>query len=212
MLGRSITVNSLILALFALCTAAVLAGTWLLTSERIEAEKRRAAEKALLEIVSQDHHDNDMLSDVIELDAEISAVLGLKTPTQIHVARKNDLVVAYVYPATAPDGYSGDIDMIVGVNIDGTLAGVRVLAHKETPGLGDKIDLKKSEWILHFTGHSLTNPEPEQWLVKKDGGEFDQFTGATITPRAVVRRVKQTLEFHQRFTQAQKNAAEHANE
>lgn len=212
MLGRSITLNSLILALFALCTAAVLAATWLLTNERIEEQKRRAAEKALLEIIPEDRHNNDMLSDVIELSAEDSAQLGLKVAAKIHIARNADQVVAWVYPATATDGYSGDIDMIVGVNTDGTLAGVRVLAHKETPGLGDKIDLKKSEWILHFAGRSLTDPEPEQWLVKKDGGEFDQFTGATITPRAVVKRVKQTLEFHQRFTQAQKNAAEQANE
>lgn len=85
--------------------------------------------------------------------------------------------------------------MIVGVNRDGTIAGARVLSHKETPGLGDKVELSKSNWILGFDGRSLQNPQASQWKVKKDGGEFDQFTGATITPRAVVQQIKRVLEF-----------------
>src|SRR5690606_24060195 len=97
-------------------------------------------------------------------------------------------------PAVAPDGYSGAMRMLVGVNRDGTLAGVRVLTHRETPGLGDKVDLSKSDWILGFNGRSLGNPEPDRWGVKKDGGEFDQFTGATITPRAVTAQVKRVLQ------------------
>ncbi len=207
MLGRAISANALILSAFALCTAALLAGTWLLTSDRIEESKRRAAEKALLEIVPADRHDNDMLSDVFVSSEALQKALGLKQAEDIHIARKNGQIVAYIYPATAPDGYSGDIDLIIGVNTDGSVAGVRVLAHKETPGLGDKIDLKKSNWILNFAGRSLNNPEAEYWQVKKDGGVFDQFTGATITPRAVVNRVKETLEVHQQrmSEQAQKD-------
>lgn len=206
MLGRSITTNGLILAAFALATAATLAGTWLLTDQRIQDAKKRAAEKALLEIIPQSRHDNDMLTDTLITTASQQQALGLKAPAQIHIARNAEEVVAYIYPAIAPDGYSGDIDMIIGINADGSIAGVRVLAHKETPGLGDKIDLKKSTWILSFNNRSLLNPEPEGWAVKKDGGEFDQFTGATITPRAVVNRVKQTLELHQQILAEQQEA------
>jgi electron transport complex protein RnfG len=102
-------------------------------------------------------------------------------------------VVAVILPVTAPDGYSGTIELIVGVNRDGTVAGVRALQHRETPGLGDKVDVKKSDWVLDFNGHSLGQPPEEQWTVKKDGGVFDTFTGATITPRAVTAAVKRGL-------------------
>lgn len=199
MLRQSISKNSLLLALFALATAAILASTWHLTWERIEAEKRKAAQRALLEIIPLSRHDNDILGQTINLSAEDSAELGLRLPGSVHIASLQGTTVAYIYPATARDGYSGDIDMIIGININGSIAGVRVLSHKETPGLGDKVDLKKSDWILTFAGKSLKNPESDQWKVKKDGGDFDQFTGATITPRAVVNRVRQTLEYHQKF-------------
>jgi electron transport complex protein RnfG len=98
---------------------------------------------------------------------------------------------------TARDGYSGDVNLIVGVNVDGTIAGVRALSHRETPGLGDKVDLKKSDWILGFNGKSLVNPTLARWTVKKDEGEFDQFTGATITPRAVVAATLRALQYAQ---------------
>ena len=104
-------------------------------------------------------------------------------------------MVGVIIPTTAPDGYSGDIDLLVGVNHNKTIAGVRVIQHTETPGLGDKIDERKSDWILHFNGASLSNPDPARWTVQKSGGDFEQFTGATITPRAVVHQVKKVLEF-----------------
>ena len=197
MIGQSIGKNSLVLAIFALVTAAVLAGTFLLTADRIDEARRKAEEKALFELVPQTRHNNDILTDIAILSEDESAELGLSGEQKIHIARMNNQPIAYIYPSRAPDGYSGDIDMIIGINTDGTLAGVRVLSHKETPGLGDKVDLKKSQWILGFEGKSLTNPLADGWKVKKDGGDFDQFTGATITPRAVVKRVKSTLEFHQ---------------
>ncbi len=214
MLARSISSSTLILTAFALCTAGILAGTWLLTYERIEESRKRAAEKALLEIIPQTQHDNDMLTDIQLPDEAAQKILGLEEALPIHVARKGNDVVAYIYPATAPDGYSGDIDLIIGVNLDGSVAGVRVLTHKETPGLGDKVDLKKSKWILSFNGHSLNNPPAESWRVKKDGGYFDQFTGATITPRAVVKRVKKTLELHQDLVREMnlQNEDEHEHE
>ncbi|WP_185231767.1 electron transport complex subunit RsxG [Teredinibacter franksiae] len=196
MLTQSISKNSLILAAFALVTAGILAVTYQATAERIAEEERKAAQAALLEIVPATRHDNDMLSHTFSIPQYLLAELGLKNNANIHLAYNNDEPVAAIVPALAPDGYSGDIKLIIGINADGSLAGVRVLTHKETPGLGDKIDLRKSDWILGFNGKSLTNPNIEQWAVKKDGGHFDQFTGATITPRAVVQRVKQTLQFY----------------
>lgn len=195
MLGTSISKNSLLLGLFALVTAAILAGTQAGTEDRIAAAEREAAQKALLEIVPLERHNNDLLVDTLAIESQYWAALGLKNGGDIHIARDNGEAVAAIIPAVAPDGYSGDIKLIIGINADGSLAGVRALTHTETPGLGDKVDLKKSDWILGFDGKSLINPETKKWAVKKDGGEFDQFTGATITPRAVVNQVKRTLDF-----------------
>lgn len=207
MLGKSITKNSVILGGFALVTAAILAFTFQATAERIASQEKRAAEKALLEIVPRERHDNDMLTDVLSFSAEQTRILGLKAGVDVHLATQNNALVAAIIPATAPDGYSGDIKIIVGVNLDGSVAGVRVLSHKETPGLGDKVDLNKSNWVLGFDGRSLTSPEKSKWKVQKDGGEFDQFTGATITPRAVVKRVKHVLDFFELNKAALINAA-----
>lgn len=195
MLGLSISKNSLLLGLFALITAAILAGTQAGTRDRIAAAEREAAQKALLEIVPLDRHNNDLLVDTVTIEPEYWPLLGLKDGGEVNIARDHDMPVAAIIPAVAPDGYSGDIKLIIGINADGSVAGVRALSHNETPGLGDKVDLKKSDWILGFNGKSLTNPGIGQWAVKKDGGDFDQFTGATITPRAVVKQVKNALEF-----------------
>lgn len=197
-LGKSISSNSLLLGAFALITAGILAGTKAGTEDRIAAAERMAAQKALLEIVPQERHNNDLLLDTLAIGEEHWEALGLKNGGEINLARDNGQPVAAIVPAVAPDGYSGDISMIIGINADGSVAGVRVLSHTETPGLGDKVDLKKSDWVLGFNGHSLSNLSPEGWAVKKDGGEFDQFTGATITPRAVVNQVKRALEFFEK--------------
>lgn len=194
MLGQSITRNAFLLGLFAVATALLLAGSYLLTKDRIAAEVRKAEEKALLEIVPRSRHDNSMLDDTLPVGPETPG-LGLRTDKQIYLARQAGDVVAAIIPATARDGYSGDIDFIVGVNRDGTIAGVRVLAHKETPGLGDNVALKKSDWVLGFDGRSLSNPLPSGWAVKKDGGVFDAFTGATITPRSVINATRRVLEY-----------------
>jgi len=194
MLRQSITRNSMLLAVFAVCTTLLIAGTYLLTRERIAEEKRRAEEKALLEIVPRDRHDNTMLDEVIAVGPEASG-LGLTEEKRIYIARQGDAAVAAIIPVKAPDGYTGAIDLIVGVNADGSIAGVRTLSHKETPGLGDKVDLKKSDWILGFNGRSLDNPGLQGWAVKKDKGVFDQFTGATITPRAVVAATHRALQY-----------------
>ena len=193
MLGASISKNSVLLGLFALATAGVLAVTNVSTRDRIAEAERQAAQKALYELVPAARVDNDLLSDTIIMPADMLSALGLKSAEPIHLARKEGKIVAVIVPAVAPDGYSGAIRLIVGVNRDGSVAGVRALTHKETPGLGDKIDTSKSDWILGFNGKSLGNPGEDKWRVKKDGGAFDQFTGATITPRAVTTQVKRVL-------------------
>lgn len=194
MLGGSITRNSVLLGLFALATALLLAGSYLLTKDRIAESIRQAEEKALLQIVPRERHDNSMLDDTLPAGRG-DALLGLRETKRIYLARQEGEVVAAIIPATARDGYSGDINLVVGVNADGTVAGVRVLAHKETPGLGDNVDLNKSDWVLGFNGRSLGDPEPARWAVKKDKGVFDSFTGATITPRAVVAATRRVLEY-----------------
>jgi electron transport complex protein RnfG len=195
-LGQSITRNSILLGLFALCTTGLIAGTFLLTKDRIAVEQRKAEEKALLEIIPASRHNNSMLDDTISVDASTEG-LDLRGAKHVYLASKDGVAVAAIIPVTATDGYSGDINLIVGVNIDGSVAGVRVLSHRETPGLGDKVDLKKSDWVLGFNGRSLENPQLSKWAVKKDKGEFDQFTGATITPRAVVAATRRALQYAQ---------------
>lgn len=195
MIFSSIRKNSLLLGAFAFVTTALLALTADFTQERIAKAEREAQQKALFEIVPRTRHTNDLLSDSIQIPESAWAGLGLKSGGDIYVARHTNETIAVIIPATAPDGYSGDIRMIVGINADGTIAGVRIVDHKETPGLGDKIELKKHQWILDFNGKSLHSPATTQWKVKKDGGSFDQFAGATITPRAVVNQVRRVLEF-----------------
>jgi len=195
MILKSIGKNSLLLAFFALVTALILASTDRLTEQRITESERAAAQRALFEIVPLALHNNDLLVDIQPIPEKFWSTLGLKSGGVIHIARLDNQPIAAIIPTVTADGYSGDIAMIVGVNFDGTVAGARVVEHKETPGLGDKVDLRKSDWILSFNGKSLTNPEINAWNVKKDRGEFDQFTGATITPRAVIHQIAKTLAY-----------------
>jgi electron transport complex protein RnfG len=185
--------NSIVLGLVALGVTLALAGTQLLTREEIAAQQRAAEARAYNEILPPARYDNALLDDFHLV--EDRDLLGLQQPRKILVARLDGDAQAVIVPATAPDGYGGAIELIVGINADGTVAGVRVVAHKETPGLGDKIDARKSRWIDAFAGRSLGDPAPAQWAVKKDGGAFDQFTGATITPRAVTAAVRRTLQY-----------------
>ena len=195
MIFQSMGKNSLLLAVFALITAFILASTDRLTQDRIAQSERLAAQKALFEIVPLERHNNDLLLDTQPIPEQYWATLGLESGGDIHIARLDGQPVAAIIPSITPEGYSGDIAMIVGVNFDGSVAGVRVVEHKETPGLGDKVDLRKSDWILSFNGKSLSKPEPSAWNVKKEQGEFDQFTGATITPRAVIHQIAKTLQY-----------------
>lgn len=182
------------LAIFAVVTAGLIALTQVTTKERIEDEIRKARSKALLEIVPAQEHDNDLLNDAFFVQAQ---ALGLTDPSEVFIAKQGDKVHSIILPVVAQAGYSGPIRLIVGLEHNGVIRGVRVVEHKETPGLGDKIETKKSDWILGFDGRSLVNTPTEAWQVKKDGGDFDQLTGATITPRAIVQAVYGALQFYQ---------------
>lgn len=183
--------NTLGIALFAIVTAALIATTYVTTRERIAANRQAQQTQLLRQIIPAQLIENDLLDDTLELPA---AELGYPQAI-IYRARKNGQVSAVVLPVLTPDGYSGTISLLCGVYADGRIAGVRVLQHQETPGLGDKIELKKSPWILSFNGLAYHPDQAQRWAVAKDGGQFDQFTGATITPRAVVTAVKTALIF-----------------
>lgn len=189
--GRSVLRSSLILGVFAVFTVGLIAITQQGTEERIIAEQQRMQMRALNEILPDDQHDNDLLDDAFSVDDR--KYLGLPAPTTAWRGRQAGAVSAVILPAVTMDGYSGRIDLLVGIQANGELAGVRVVNHRETPGLGDKLEVGKSTWIFSFNGKSLSMPAPEGWAVRKDGGEFDQFTGATITPRAVVQAVHNAL-------------------
>ncbi len=190
---QSIFHNSLGLGLFAVFTVGLISVTWIMTQERIETQVRAYEAKALMEILPADTHDNVLVDSKIVL--EPSRLLSSQDQREAYIALNDGEVSAVILPVTAPDGYSGRIELLVGINRNGTLAGVRAITHKETPGLGDKINTNVTDWILGFAGKSLSNPAAQGWNVKKDGGEFDQFTGATITPRAVVAAVYRALQY-----------------
>ena len=162
------------------------------TAARIAENERQILMRQLETLVPADRIDNDMLADVVTVSAPQQ--LGAES-TRVYRGRQGDTPVALVLSPVVTQGYSGAIQMIVAVNHDGRVAGVRVLSHRETPGLGDRIEIERSDWIRGFDGRSLLEPVVSGWAVKRDGGEFDQFTGATITPRAIVRGVKAALEY-----------------
>lgn len=193
---HSIIKNGLILAGFALVTTLLIAATHALTQDTIAQQVIEKRLSILQQIIAPQSYNNDIQHDCSMFTSK--ELLGSDMPQHIYRARQNGNPVAAAIEATAPDGYSGKIEIIVGVLLEGTVSGVRVLQHKETPGLGDKIELRISDWITDFTGLELTEANRSSWQVSKDGGQFDQFTGATITPRAVVAAVRRTLDFYRK--------------
>ena len=181
-----------ILAGFALLASILLGVTNCSTQDTIQQRLDEDLKKSLQEVVPVTLYDNDLLQDTLTIpsaDYNIGA-----NETTVYLAKKSGKVTAVCFKFIAPDGYSGAINMIIGIDRDGNILGVRVLSHKETPGLGDKIEVAKSTWILNFVGRSLDNLTPAQWAVKKDGGVFDQFAGATITPRKSVQATYRSLQ------------------
>ncbi len=178
----------LLLGVFALLASGALAWASSATGDAIAAAEAKDLRDSLSEVLPQGMADNDFLKDTVDLEK------GGKTVT-IYRARQGGVVKAALFKV-AERGYAGDIQVLMAVDSEGRTLGVRVLKHVETPGLGDKIELKKDPWVKSFDGKSLGDPAPEKWGVKKDSGVFDQFAGATITPRAVVKAVKGGLEFY----------------
>lgn len=194
---RPILISATFLFIFAVAGSGLVAFTHDSTAQRIADNQRRALLKSINELVPGDWYDNDIYSDIMYV--RNPKLLGTDEAVPVYRARKGGWPVAAVLVPVAPDGYNGDIVLLVAIKLDGTLAGVRVLSHRETPGLGDSIEADRSDWIRGFRGKSLSNPKLENWKVKRDGGEFDQFTGATITPRAVVKAVKNALLYYKQF-------------
>jgi len=194
--NRYILVSGLILSLFAIIGTALVGITYESTADKIADNERRALLRKLNQILPTDLYDNDLLHSSFNIEADQR--LGQDKASTVHVAKKQEQLHAMIFSVIAPKGYSGEIRMLVGINMDGTLAGVRIVSHKETPGLGDAIEIERNNWVLGFNGKSLEDPNERDWKVKRDGGVFDQFTGATITPRAVVQAVHLCLVYFDR--------------
>jgi electron transport complex protein RnfG len=183
--------NGLLLALFALLCTGLVAVVNEQTLDKIKEQEQQELMKVLHQLIPDDIHDNELTAQCTLLQDR--AALGTENPMPAYIATNAGQPVAIALEAIAPDGYNGNIKLIVGINTQGEVLGVRTLSHQETPGLGDKIDLRKSDWVMQFVGKRLNAEDDKQWLVKKDGGDFDQFTGATITPRAYVNAVKRAV-------------------
>lgn len=186
--------NSQILAIFAVVCTAIVGLVNELTSDKIKAQEQLQLLNTLHSIIEPSRYNNNITQDCVSLSSSLlgNAINDKKMQTA-YIARQNDQAIAIAMTSTAPDGYNGNIELIVAINMDETVSGVRVLKHQETPGLGDKVELRKSNWINSFTGEKLLSENDNRWAVTKDNGMFDQFTGATITPRAVVKAVRKAL-------------------
>jgi electron transport complex protein RnfG len=190
--------NGLILTLFAVITTGLIALTFFGTKEQISLQQQKKLLSILNAVIDENSYDN-----VIQLDCALvlsPELLGSDEYQKIYRASMQGEPVAVAIETTAPDGYSGKIQLVVGINSSAadsaTVQGVRILEHRETPGLGDKIDLRVSDWVLGFNQQIYNSDVAENWAVKKDAGQFDQFTGATITPRSVVNAVKRSVEYY----------------
>ncbi|MCX8145545.1 MAG: electron transport complex subunit RsxG [Azovibrio sp.] len=190
--------TALILFLFVVLFTALLSAVYQSTQPAIQASLAAEKMKFINEVLPAGSYDNDLLADTLALPP--TPELGLKSPSTVYRARLGGRPAALVLEAVAPDGYAGDIRLVLGVTPQGDITGVRILAHKETPGLGDYIDPKKdknkeSPWINQFAGLNYPQVADSEWKVKKDKGRFDYRTGATVTPRAVVAAVHKAVRF-----------------
>ncbi|EGR0056784.1 electron transport complex subunit RsxG [Vibrio vulnificus] len=189
---NAIRKNGLTLAIFACATTGLVAMTQYLTKDQITLQEQKQLSSVLNQVIPESAHDN-LLFESCTLVSD--SALGSDKAMPAYIATRNGQATAIAIESIAPDGYNGAIKIITGIDTNGTVLGTRVLSHQETPGLGDKIDLRVTDWITSFTGKQLNDGNYNSWKVRKDGGEFDQFTGATITPRAVVKAVRNTVEF-----------------
>ncbi|HCH51002.1 MAG TPA: electron transport complex subunit RsxG [Proteus sp.] len=181
--------HGLTLAIFAACTTGLTAVVYHLTADTIAEQAALEKQKLLDQVIPQSIYNNNLSNDCYILT---NKALGNDKPHKLYVARLDGKPVAAALESTAPDGYSGAIELLVGADFQGKVLGVRVTTHNETPGLGDKIETRISDWINSLSNRFISGESDPRWAVKKDGGDFDQFTGATITPRAVVNASKRT--------------------
>lgn len=199
MLNQAIFKNALKTAItmlaFALIGTSLLAYVFDITRAPIEASEKQARLALFKEILPVNVYDNDLLKTTVEIDP--NDLLGNRISTIANIAKYNNKTAGVVLEAIAHDGYSGDIKLLIAIRADGSISGVRVLAHKETPGLGDYIDIAHSKWIKLFDDESVNKTTATNWQVKKDGGKFDYMVGATITPRAVVKAILKALQFYE---------------
>ncbi|HEX5127221.1 MAG TPA: electron transport complex subunit RsxG [Rhodocyclaceae bacterium] len=196
-LGLSFSTAAM-MVIFTLAFTAMMAGIYMTTKPDIDKSAEEEKLRLINDVLPPDSYDNKLLQDTLKLGP--TPELGLDAGGTVYRARKNGQPAAIVMEAVAPDGYSGRIDLIIAIKVDGTVSGVRVTQHRETPGLGDYIDPKKDKnkshpWITQFDGRSLATLPLERWKVKKDGGDFDYMTGATISPRAVVNAVAKAVNY-----------------
>lgn len=183
----------LILSLVTLLTSGLLMLSENLTYEKIAEQKKLLLLESLKQLIPHQMHDNDLINSTIEINEPEK--LGHRNEQKIYVGHLNGNLSVVAIPVTSRLGYSGDIDLIVGIKANGEITSVKILEQHETPGLGDIIEAHKSDWLLQFPQKSLRNLSEKQWHVKRDGGDFDQITGATITPRAVVKAVNRSLKY-----------------
>jgi electron transport complex protein RnfG len=187
----SVWTGGLILAMLAAICTALVAITHSATAPRIAANEQAYLEQSLKPVLEGIEYDGMLSESTIVLQPPHG--LPGNAPATIYRVYADDAPIAALFVVTARDGFAGPIRLLVGIDADGTITGVRVLAHHETPGLGDRIDADKSDWILQFTNRSLGDPDVSGWAIKRDDGEFDQLTGASITPRAVIKAIRDTL-------------------
>ena len=191
MADRPVWKSGVTLAVVAAFCTALVALTWQLTAERIVANEKEWLERSLQPALAGLFFDSPVTESMITLPSPHD-LPGTQTAI-IYRIYAGDEPVAALFVVAARDGYAGPIRLLIGIKMDGTVTGVRVLQHRETPGLGDRIEITKSDWVLQFDGQSLRDPVPGLWAIKDDGGQFDQLTGASVTPRAVIKAIKETL-------------------
>jgi electron transport complex protein RnfG len=190
--------TAIILLFFVIAFTGLLSGVYLGTLSTIEAAASEEKMKLIDEVLPRASYDNALLKDSFELPA--SPALGQDEASRAYRARLQGQPRAAVFEAVAPDGYAGKIRLLIAIDVNGTLLGVRVTQHKETPGLGDYIEPKKDKnkerpWITQFDGLQAAHSEAREWKVRKDGGRFDSVAGATVTPRAIIKAVRKAAQY-----------------
>jgi electron transport complex protein RnfG len=194
MTNSTIIKSGLLMFIFTLICVFLVSLVEKTTKEKIELNEQQLLIDRLNQITT--NYDNLILADRYYKDVKLH---GIEQTIAIFPAKRKGEIVAYLVEHTYPNGYNGNIRLLTGIDREGKLLGVRVTSHRETPGLGDKVETRKSDWIKGFNDLSLDNPEKSKWRVKRDGGNFDQFTGATITPRAIVTAAYQILEYFDKY-------------